>query len=103
MEWRLILRYPEGKDKRLRQQTAVAELGHKALTGNDVEALMAEAALAVAGNLEVQYCSVMELLPEGEALVARAGVGWSDEDLGKQTVGPGSDSQAGYTLASGGR
>src|SRR5205085_3902942 len=85
---------------RARQQAAVAELGQRALSGTDLDALMDEAASLVTRMLGVKYCKILELLPEGDALLLRAGVGWKDGYVGRATVGAGLNSQAGYTLLS---
>ncbi|MDP9363167.1 MAG: PAS domain-containing protein, partial [Chloroflexota bacterium] len=82
---------------RLRQQAAVAELGHRALTGVDLGGLMDAAVSVVAATLDADYGMVLELLPDGQALL-RAGVGWRDGLIGRATVDAGTDSQAGYTL-----
>ncbi len=87
--------------ERARQQAAVAELGQRALGNADLSALMDEAVALVAQNLEVEYAKVLELLPEGDALLLRAGVGWKEGLVGHGTVGAGAESQAGYTLLSG--
>jgi hypothetical protein len=42
---------------------------------------------------------VLELFPDGQRLLMRAGVGWRDGLVGKATVGIGRDSQAGHTLS----
>ncbi len=52
--------------------------------------------------MNVEYCKVLELLPGGENLLLLAGVGWREGLVRKATVGTEPDSQAGYTLASGG-
>jgi len=80
------------------QQTAVAELGQQALAGLDLPALMDEAVTCVAQTLQVEYCKVLELLPDGQKLLLRAGVGWHKGLVGRTTVDAGIDSQAGYTL-----
>ena len=85
---------------RERQQAAVAELGQRALGGLDLQSLMNEAAHLLAEALEVEIAKVLELLPGGEALLLRAGVGWKDGVVGQATVGADRNSQAGYTLAS---
>ncbi len=85
---------------RVNQQAVVAALGQKALAGAGLSALMEEAVALVAQGLEVEYCKVLELLPEGNALLLRAGVGWHSGLVGSATVSVGSDSQAGYTLLS---
>lgn len=83
---------------RARQQTAVAELGLSALTGTDLSGLMDELVSLVAQTLEVEYCEVLELLPDARTLVLRAGVGWKDGLVGTATVDARLNSQAGFTL-----
>ena len=90
----------EELETRARQQAAVADIGQRTLTQPALSALMNEAVEVVARTLGVQYCKVLELLPEGDALLLRAGVGWKEGLVGRATVGVGLDSQAGYTLAS---
>jgi two-component system CheB/CheR fusion protein len=87
---------------RERQQAAVADLGQRALAGGDVQDLMDTAVQNVALTLDIEYCKVLELLPEGEQLLLRAGVGWRDGLVGNATVRAGTDSQAGYTLQASG-
>lgn len=85
---------------RLHQQAIIADLGLDALAGADLQSLMDRAVVEVAGSLEVDYCKVLELLPDGENLLLRAGVGWREGLVGSATVGTDLDSQAGYTLKS---
>lgn len=85
---------------RARQQAAVAELGLRALAGIDLTALLDEAVERVADTLQVEYSKVLELLPDGDALLLRAGVGWQAGLVGQATVSAGLGSQAGYTLVS---
>jgi signal transduction histidine kinase/DNA-binding NarL/FixJ family response regulator len=61
---------------------------------------MEEAAELAARTLDVEYCKILELLPGGEELLLRAGVGWKEGLVGKTKVGAGLDSQAGYALLS---
>ena len=83
--------------ERMRQQEAVAELGLAAL-GRDLDILLEKAVELVARTLDVEYCELLELLPDGTALLLRAGVGWTDGQVGRATVPAGTGSQAGYTL-----
>ncbi len=87
---------------RARQQAAVADLSRLALAQSDLKILMDEAVQVVSKTLEVEYCKVLELLPGGEELLLRAGVGWREGLVGRTTVGAHLDSQAGYTLFSDG-
>ncbi len=86
-------------EERARQQAVIAELGQQALTGIALDTLMQNAVEQIAETLNVEYCKVLELLPDGDALLLRAGVGWlPGYTVGEATVGADLDSQAGYTL-----
>ncbi|MDQ4096653.1 MAG: GAF domain-containing protein, partial [Actinomycetota bacterium] len=85
---------------RARQQEAVAELGRLALVDRDLASLMAAAVNGVANILGVEYVEVLELLPDRDAFLVRAGVGWDDGVVGQATVPAGLGSPAGFTLAS---
>jgi len=61
--------------RRARQQEAVAELGRQALVDRDVASLMGMAVNSVARILDVEYVEILELLPDQDALLLRAGVG----------------------------
>ena len=89
---------------RARQQAAVAELGQRALAVTPAEhgfdALLADAARTVAGTLGVEFAAVLELAPDGETAVLRAGVGWPGDQVGRLRVpATGNASQAAYALA----
>lgn len=86
--------------RRANQQAAAAELGQMAIAGADLSALMNQAVTLVSESLAVEYSKVLELLPTGNALRLRAGVGWKEGLVGQAVVDAGLDSQAGYTLAS---
>jgi signal transduction histidine kinase/PAS domain-containing protein len=87
-------------ERRARQQSVVAQLGIRALADVGVSAVMHEGVELVAETLGVEYCKVLELLPEGTALRLRAGVGWQEGLVGQATVSTKGDSQAGFTLLS---
>jgi PAS domain S-box-containing protein len=93
-------RAEEALKARVRQQAAVATLGQHALANPNLDMLMHKAVALIADTLDVEYCKILELLPSGEALLLRAGVGWQEGYVGQATVGAGTDSQAGYTLLS---
>ena len=85
---------------RARMQAVEAELGQLALVGGDLQALMDEIVAKVAEMLEVEYCKILELLPDGEALLLKSGVGWKAGHVGQALVAAKTNSQAGYTLLS---
>ncbi|MEH1952301.1 PAS domain-containing protein [Nostoc sp.] len=82
------------------QQAMVAELSQMALASTDLTTLMNSCVTIVAQCLKVQSCKILELLPDDQRLLLRAGVGWQPGLVGKATVSAGMNSQAGYTLLS---
>ncbi len=92
------LRTRNALQARVRQQASIAALSQQALAERSVAGLMQHACELAAGTLDVEYCQVLELLPGGESLLPRAGVGWQPGRAGQATVGAGRGSQAGYTL-----
>src|SRR5512135_734222 len=94
------VRAEEQHRRRAAQQAAVAELGQRALTGTELPALPDEAVNLAVRNLEVEFGVIMELGPDGEALVMRAGVGWTEGAVGHVTKGMGNASLSGFTLIS---
>lgn len=83
---------------RLRQQEAIAWLGEYALGCADLDSLFSETVRIVSQTLDMELCKILELLPGGQELRLRAGVGWKPGLVGRATVGTDLDSQAGYTL-----
>ena len=83
-----------------RLRVVLAEIGGTVLR-TDHSGRVLDAALAlVAQALGVEYCAVLKLLPDEKTLLLRSGVGWRQGLVGHRTIGPGTDSQAGYTLLS---
>jgi two-component system CheB/CheR fusion protein len=83
---------------RARQQSVIAELGLRALAESDLQAVMDEVAGRVAATLDVEYCKIMRLLPDGSTLRLQAGVGWRAGLVGQATVPAAGNSQAAFTL-----
>jgi two-component system cell cycle sensor histidine kinase/response regulator CckA len=65
----------------LRQQAAIAELGQRALTGEDLRQLMQETARRLADVLTIDMVEVLELLPGREQFAMRGQVGWDELHL----------------------
>ncbi|MDF5733091.1 MAG: PAS domain-containing protein [Rhizonema sp. PD38] len=82
------------------RQALLAELSQLALSGIDLTTLMHETVILIAQSLGVEYSKVLELLPDGNFLLLRAGVGWQENLVGKANVSAEMNSQAGYTLMS---
>ncbi len=96
-----VQRAEAASQTRARQQAVVAELGQRALAGAELSELMDEVCQRVAATLDVPYCTILELLPDGAGLRLRSGLGWKEGLVGRLIVGAGTDSQAGYTLGAG--
>jgi signal transduction histidine kinase len=87
-------------ETRARQQNAIAQLGQHALEGCGLAVLLEDAVAQIPRILEVEYCSVLELLPDGKALFLRAGTGWKEGCVGHAKLVAGRESPAGFTLSS---
>ncbi len=86
---------------RLREeQGALADLGQRALVATDLPLFLDHVVALVARTLDVEYAKILELLPDGQELLLRSGVGWREGFVGRATVPAGTGSQAGYTLLS---
>ena len=80
-------------------QTTVAELGQRALRSETSAGVLDDAVRLVAQTLGVDFCNVLEVLPGGEELLLRAGVGWKEGVVGRARV-PIQGTQPGYVIRS---
>ena len=94
--------HPDRSEAHARRKETLSDLGLLALEERDLDSLMGEVVRRVGDALEVEYCKVLELMPDDERLLLRAGSGWRSGLVGRATVGIGLDSQAGYTMMAGG-
>src|SRR5712691_3378739 len=83
------------------QQAVLVALGQRALHDTNVTVLIDEVVRRVAETLDVDYCAVLDLLPDGSAFRIRAAVGLPQELIGQATLSMQTDSHAGYTLRAG--
>ena len=58
---------------------------------------MDESIKLIACFLDLDYCKIMEIMPDGR-FILRAGTGWKSEFVGKNVVCGETESQAMYTL-----
>ena len=94
-----LKRAEESLKNRAMQQAVIVQLGLQALVSDDLSHIMDDVVALVAATLNVEYCKILELLPDGEHLLLQAGVGWKKGYVGLATVESGIDSQAGFTLS----
>ncbi|MCC6174013.1 MAG: GAF domain-containing protein [Chloroflexi bacterium] len=95
-------KYTEVLRARAGQQAGVAALGQLALTGQPLDELMEHAVRMVTATLGVEFAKVLELRPDEGILVLRAGAGWPEDAPESTPLETGSNTQAGYTLRTGG-
>jgi PAS domain S-box-containing protein len=86
---------------RLTQQEAVARLGQQALHSTEIEPFFQEAANQVVQILAADYCEILELPPDTDQLILRAGVGWQPGYVGQALLEAGFGSQGGFTIQAG--
>ncbi|MGM0587403.1 MAG: PAS domain S-box protein [Bacteroidota bacterium] len=85
---------------RARQQQLIAELGIYAMQELDLQSVLNRTTREVTQLLDVEYCKVLELQPDKDRLLLKAGVGWKKGYVGHAIVQAQERSQAGYTLRS---
>lgn len=86
--------------RQTQREAALGELRQRALSDMGLNSLMNRAVQLVAEVLDVPLVKVLRLLPDDDAFLLQAGVGWHEGCVGYTTVGAALDSQAGYTLYS---
>jgi diguanylate cyclase (GGDEF)-like protein/PAS domain S-box-containing protein len=80
------------------QQETIAKFGQLALASTDLDALIDHAVELVTGALGVPFGKVLQLGPDGESLILKAGRGWAARWVGTR-IGSRSDLHAGYVLS----
>jgi signal transduction histidine kinase len=83
------------------QQTVVGALGQFALVTKDLDALLNQLVVLTAQTLELEYCNILELEPDGTSLFLRAGFGWNEGCVGRVTVPATDYTQSGFVLTVG--
>lgn len=85
----------------LRQQTILAQFGELALESDDLDEILTEACRLVGEALGTDFAKVVQLQPDGNTLLVRAGVGWKDGVVGVKTLKADDDTSEGYALKTG--
>jgi PAS domain S-box-containing protein len=80
-------------DAALRRQTALADFSLYALRASDPTQVLERAVRLTAEALDVDFCTVLELQPDGRTLRVAAGHNWPQQRLGAR-IGPEEDPQA---------
>ncbi|HUF56905.1 MAG TPA: HWE histidine kinase domain-containing protein [Thermohalobaculum sp.] len=88
----------EGTEAVRRQRAALARFSCQALRTTDLDALLDEAVELVSEATGVKLAKVLELLPEGDTMLVRAGVNWKPGVVGHARLGAHDNSPGGYAL-----
>lgn len=88
--------------ERARQQLAVASFSQKALAATSIEDLLRECCQVAAGTLDAEYSGILELAPEGDALVYRCGTGWDADAGGRRILSSDAFSHEGFAILTSG-
>lgn len=86
---------------REQKQAAIAELGQLALARTELPAVFDDAVRCVTSTLGAEFCTVTELMPGGQLLMACAAFGWKSGVVGRATPAAQFGSQVGFALQSG--
>jgi PAS domain S-box-containing protein len=87
---------------RARQQETIAKLGCEATRATSLDGIFETCVRMVATALDVKLCQVLKLSPGGSELRLVSGIGWNPGLVGTATVAVDFESQAGFTLQTGG-
>jgi len=85
--------------KFIERQSVLAELNQLMLYDADISMMMNFVVGMVGKALSVEYCEILELLPDSSKLVLRSGVGWNEELIGVTSINA-DEGHAGFTLQS---
>lgn len=91
----------EDHSRQLRQQNILAKFGELALQSDDLDEILTEACRLVGEALGTDFAKVVELQPDGNTLLVRAGVGWKDGVVGVATIDVADDTSEAYALKTG--
>ncbi len=83
-----------------RHEEAISLLRQRALSRPDLDTLLNDAAMLVSLTLEMEYSSVLELVPAGDMLVQHTGVGWHNNSEHSSPMPVTEGTLAAYTLQS---
>lgn len=87
----------EKSQAQLEHETVLADLAQIALRDRGLDLLLTALTARVAKALDVDFCTVFELLPGGEAFLLRGAFGLPAPMIGSAKLEAGASSQAGYT------
>src|SRR3546814_20989362 len=76
-------RYQNDAERLRKQSDALSKFGGHALRTDDLDAWLQEATELVSEAIEIDLVKVLQLLPDGETMLLRAGVNWKHGLVGR--------------------
>jgi signal transduction histidine kinase/HAMP domain-containing protein len=87
--------------QRSMQQTVMGALGQYAIVCTDLSALFEQAVMLAVQTLEVEFCRLLEPIPESDELILKSGVGWKQGVIGKEKFSTQPDTESSLTIHAG--
>ena len=84
--------------RKIKQQSTLSLIGQLAATNGSLASLLEVSVMAIAQTLGAEYCQVLELCAEQQALQLKAAIGWPADLVGSAQVSLCEASQLGYTF-----
>jgi GAF domain-containing protein len=89
---------PEQVERLRKQVSALAQFGGQALRTQELDALLQEATRLVSDAMNIDLVKVLELLPDRNQMLLRAGINWRPGVVGHALISAGEGSSAGHAV-----
>jgi two-component sensor histidine kinase len=89
---------PEQVERLRKQVSALAQFGGQALRTQELDALLQEATRLVSDAMNIDLVKVLELLPDRDQMLLRAGINWRPGVVGHALISAGEGSSAGHAV-----
>ena len=83
------------------QQSLIASFGQQALASAHLDDLLARAVIVVTEGLEIAFCKILLLAPDGHSFILKAGCGWEDDWIGRSITEVDAGTQNRFVLDAG--
>jgi two-component sensor histidine kinase len=93
-----VMTEEEAVEKLRKQIGALSAFGGQSLRTHDLDRLLHQACELVSEAMGIELVKVLELLPDGETMLVRAGVNWNEGVVGHATFPAHASSPSGYAI-----
>jgi PAS domain S-box-containing protein len=92
---------PVDRQELIARQDALANFGDLALRSNDLQAILTEGCRLIGGALGADLAKIMEIEPDRNTALVRAGVGWRPGIVGERRVSLSGNTSEAYAIGEG--